>query len=90
MTIDELTSKVITATRNNEWAKEVIRIHVEQGVFMLLDAGVSEKVALSERSIGFLCSYLTDVDTVDAGNIKLSAFTKSRLAQLVLVGESDA
>lgn len=89
MTINELTDKVITATRNTSFSKDIVSIHVKQGIYMLLDSGVSENVALSERAIGFLCSYLTDVDTADSGNIKLSHFTKTRLSQLTLVNDSE-
>lgn len=87
MKIKELTDKVITATRNNQYNREVVEIHVKQGIYILLDAGVNEKVALSEKSIGFLCSYLTDVDNQNSGEIKLSSFTKSRLAQLIMISD---
>ena len=85
MTIDELTDKVIVATRNNAWAKDIVKIHVEQGIYLMVDSGVHETIANSERAVGFLCAYLTDVDTADSGNIKLSAFTKSKLAQLTML-----
>lgn len=87
MKIKELTDKVVTATRNNQYNREVVEIHVKQGIYILLDSGVDEKVALSEKSIGFLCSYLTDVDNQDSGEIKLSSFTKSRLAQLTMISD---
>ena len=89
MTINELTEKVITATRNNAFAKDVVQIHVEQGVYLLIDSGVDERIALSERAIGFLCAYLTDVDTSDSGNIKLSSYTKAKLSQLTLLTPTE-
>lgn len=90
MKIKELTDKVITATRNNQYNREVVEIHVKQGIYILLDSGVDEKVATSEKAIGFLCSYLTDVDNQNSGEIKLSSFTKSRLAQLTMVSDHSA
>lgn len=89
MTIDELTDKVITATRNNIYAKDVVKIHVQQGVYMMKDAGVDAKVAVSDRAIGFLCSYVTDVDNQVSGEAKLSSYTKSKLSQLVLLTLED-
>lgn len=88
MDIKELTEKVLIATRNNQYNKDVVEIHVKQGIYMLLDAGVKEKVALSEKSIGFLCSYLTDVDNQNSGEIKLSSFTISRMKQLIMVSDA--
>lgn len=82
MTIDQLTDEVIIASRNNEYNREVIRAHVLQGVYLMLESGVKREVALSQQSLGFLSAYVTDVDNQVSGDIKLSTFTKNRLIQL--------
>ena len=85
MTIDQLTDEVIVASRNNEYNREVIRAHVLQGVYKMLNSGVKREVAMSPMALGFLSAYVTDVDNQASGDIKLSKFTENRLLQLSCV-----
>lgn len=87
MTIEEFVDKVLILTKQNEYARPVIAEFVLMGIAELISSGVSEEVAYSQKSLGFLVSYCVDMDTPNAGNIKMSDYTKKKLIQLATISK---
>lgn len=89
MTVEELVAKILILTKQSQYAKTHITEFVEMGIQEMLAAGVDENVAHSQKALGFLCAFCTDMDNQNSGEIKLSNYTKTKLAQLTLLKPSS-
>lgn len=89
MTSKELTNKVILILGLTEYHYDIINNFVLDGIDYLRSSGVPDSIIYSQKSIGCLVQYVTDVWNLTQGQSKLSNFFHERVAQLVLAGEED-
>lgn len=89
MTEKDLTNRVIKMLGLTEYHAEIIGGFVSDGINYLKSAGVKESVIYSNKSVGVLVQYVTDVWNLTQGQSKLSPFFKERVIQLAMVGDED-
>ena len=85
LTIKDFVDKILIITRQTEYARPALTEYVSMGIDEMLTSGVAESVAYSQKSLGFLASYCVDMDNPNAGNIKMSEYTKKKLIQLATI-----
>lgn len=89
MTEKELTNRVIQILGLTEYHADIIGGFVADGIDYLKSAGVQDSVIFSNKSVGVLVQYVTDVWNLTQGQSKLSPFFKERVVQLALCGGDE-
>lgn len=85
MTVKDFVDKILIITRQTEYARSALTEYVNMGIDEMLTSGVAKSVAYSSKALGFLASYCVDMDSPNAGNIKMSEYTKKKLIQLTML-----
>lgn len=83
--LSQIVNKVLDVTKQNEYSRAHVTALVESAIEEMKTSGVKDSVAFSTKSLGFICSYVTDLDTPNSGNIKLSDYTQKKLIQLATI-----
>lgn len=66
----------------NNFNDEILEIYIEDAMYFLVDAGVSEEVAESRAAIGAIVAYVNDNYNYSSGEVKHSEAFIKRVIQL--------
>ena len=80
--------EVVKACGYTEYHTEQIRPYYNDALYYLMDAGVPEEVAKSDKAIGCIARYVMDTFVLNCTAVNLSPFFFQRLKQLTTGGVS--
>lgn len=78
--------EVLKAAGFTEYHAETVRPYYNDGLDYIIDAGVPEEVAKSDKAIGCLARYVLDTYNLNGTAVDLSPFFFRRLKQLMMKG----
>lgn len=94
LTESELLARVKTALGiSGNWQDELLEGYIAEALDLLRRAGVPEAVALTTEASGTIARVVSDIWSYGPGGVKLSEYTRQRIAQLALSskgGDADA
>lgn len=89
MTSNDLTKRVMVVLGLTDYHYDIVNNFVLDGIDYLKSSGVKDDVIYSQKSVGVLVQYTTDVWNLTQGQSKLSPFFKERVIQLSMMGDEE-